>query len=104
MSNVAPCFKNIVKPHNGNSLFMLQKGKKAKLEENNVTIPAMDTDSRTSFDSSRPASPQSEVRTYYSKVLLSRLLCYSDHLFLIPTIKFHCFFWKMLLLSPTHYK
>ncbi|XP_052767691.1 chromatin-remodeling ATPase INO80-like [Mya arenaria] len=37
-------------------------GKKARTEENNLTIPAsLDTDSRASFDSSRPVSPQSEL-------------------------------------------
>ena len=45
-------------------LFCFQKreSKKAKKEEVNVTIPAPDNDSLASLDSSRAASPQSEVR------------------------------------------
>ncbi|XP_045175663.2 chromatin-remodeling ATPase INO80-like [Mercenaria mercenaria] len=38
-----------------------KESKKAKVEEQNMTIPAPDTDSLASFDSSRPVSPQSEL-------------------------------------------
>ncbi|XP_060568096.1 chromatin-remodeling ATPase INO80-like [Ruditapes philippinarum] len=38
-----------------------RESKKAKTEEQNMTIPAPDTDSLASFDSSRPVSPQSEL-------------------------------------------
>ncbi|KAL4238749.1 putative DNA helicase ino80 [Mactra antiquata] len=38
-----------------------KESKKIKTEEQNITIPAIDTDSMASFDSSRPVSPQSEL-------------------------------------------
>ena len=49
------------------NVIYLQKrdSKKTKKEEQNVTIPAPDTDSLASLDSSRAASPQSEVRVEY---------------------------------------